>query len=479
MHIQMFSIHGLVRGNDIELGRDADTGGQVRYVVELAKDLAKDDRVTSVDLITRLIDDSNIDSSYAIPIEPLCDRARIVRIPCGDCSYQRKELLWPLLDEFTQNLIAFNEKEGRTPDILHGHYADAGYVARLLAEHYDRPFVFTGHSLGRPKLQYLLEQGWTHEKANEVLNIDYRIQQEQESLNAASLVVCSTRHERDDQYGNYETPCRPTVIPPGTDLDRFYPPGVDGRDPESPLIEEIKQFLREPDKPWILTVARPDRRKNLPGLVEAFGQCEELQQKANLEIVAGNREDITERPDNEQQVFTEMLMLKDKYNLYGNVALPKTHRGEDIPEVLRHVAANNGVFVNSAFIELFGLTAIEAAACGLPFVGPEAGGPVDIVANCQCGLTVNTADPEQMQQALLRLLDDPELREEMSESGRTEVGKFYSWEAHASTFVDHVSRILARRQMLRIDPPQKAPLSAFVPADDTARELRLSLDKVR
>ena len=300
MHIQMFSIHGLVRGSDIELGRDADTGGQVRYVVELAKELAKDDRVESVDLITRLIDDPNIDDSYAVEIEQLCDRARIVRIPCGDGSYIRKELLWPLMEEFTANVIAFNEREGRRPDILHGHYADAGQVARQLASYYRRPFVFTGHSLGKPKLEYLLEQGWTHEKANEVLNIDYRIEQEQRCLDAANLVVCSTRHERDDQYGEYDTPCRPMVIPPGTDLERFYPPGVDGREPGCQLIEDIQQFLREPEKPWIVTVARPDRRKNLPGLVEAYGQSTELQEKANLVVIAGNRDDITELPDNEQ-----------------------------------------------------------------------------------------------------------------------------------------------------------------------------------
>lgn len=39
LYIQLFSIHGLLRAESMELGRDADTGGQIKYVVELAKAL--------------------------------------------------------------------------------------------------------------------------------------------------------------------------------------------------------------------------------------------------------------------------------------------------------------------------------------------------------------------------------------------------------------------------------------------------------
>jgi hypothetical protein len=41
LFIQLFSLHGLVRAENLELGRDADTGGQIKYVVELAKALEK------------------------------------------------------------------------------------------------------------------------------------------------------------------------------------------------------------------------------------------------------------------------------------------------------------------------------------------------------------------------------------------------------------------------------------------------------
>src|SRR5690554_2183273 len=41
LRIAMLSIHGLIRGSDLELGRDADTGGQTKYVVEMTRALGE------------------------------------------------------------------------------------------------------------------------------------------------------------------------------------------------------------------------------------------------------------------------------------------------------------------------------------------------------------------------------------------------------------------------------------------------------
>lgn len=55
LYVVMISLHGLVRGDRMELGKDSDTGGQVKYVVELAKAMALHPAVHRVDLLTRLI----------------------------------------------------------------------------------------------------------------------------------------------------------------------------------------------------------------------------------------------------------------------------------------------------------------------------------------------------------------------------------------------------------------------------------------
>ena len=81
LYILMLSVHGLIRSHELELGRDADTGGQTTYVVELARALSRHRDVVKVDLLTRLIDDPQVSSDYAQPEESLSDGARILRLP--------------------------------------------------------------------------------------------------------------------------------------------------------------------------------------------------------------------------------------------------------------------------------------------------------------------------------------------------------------------------------------------------------------
>ena len=83
LYLLLISIHGLIRGRDLELGRDADTGGQTLYVVELARALGECDEVERVDLVTRRVVDPTVDDDYARREEPLSDKVRIVRSDAG------------------------------------------------------------------------------------------------------------------------------------------------------------------------------------------------------------------------------------------------------------------------------------------------------------------------------------------------------------------------------------------------------------
>src|SRR6056297_2459105 len=219
LYIQMFSIHGLVRDHNMELGRDADTGGQVLYVVELARHLSRREDVARVDLMTRLIDDKTVSSDYAQPVTQVNDKFRIIRIQCGGKKYMRKELLWPHLDEYVDKTIQFIKSENRLPDVVHGHYADAGYVASQLAQLFNINFVFTGHSLGRSKKARLLSEGMKAAEINKKYKIDYRIYMEEDILKGSDFIIASTRQEVEQQYGAYTDSHMPRykVIPPGLD----------------------------------------------------------------------------------------------------------------------------------------------------------------------------------------------------------------------------------------------------------------------
>ncbi len=439
-YLLVISIHGLIRGHDLELGRDADTGGQTKYVVDLVKALAEQPDVAQADLVTRRIVDPAVSEDYSQRLEPLSDRARIVRIDAGPEEYIAKENLWDYLDSFVDNLMHWLNEQQRMPDLVHSHYADAGYAGVRLANQLGVPLVHTGHSLGRDKRKRLLARGLSREAIEETYNISRRIDAEEEVLANASLVITSTRNEIEEQYGlyNYYDPARMSVIPPGTNLEQFHPPS---KGDSFDFAKQVDRFLVKPDKPLILALSRPDERKNILALIEAFGESKALQQAANLLIVAGSRDDIRDMERGAQSVLTNILLLTDSYDLYGRIAYPKSHRADEVPEIYRLAAARRGVFINPALTEPFGLTLLEAAASGLPVVATENGGPVDIIGNCNNGELIDPLDRDEIAAALLKLLRDKEAWSRASRNGLRGVRKHYAWQAHARSFLDKVAEL--------------------------------------
>ncbi len=180
----------------------------------------------------------------------------------------------------------------------------------------------------------------------------------------------------------------------------------------------------------ILALSRPDPRKNIVSLIEAYGESPALQQIANLVVVAGNRDDILDMESVSSSVLNEILLAIDKYDLYGKVAYPKHHRPEEVAVLYRLAAARRGVFINPALTEPFGLTLLEAAACGLPIVATEDGGPIDIIRNCRNGCLINPLDKEAMAETLLMTLTNKEEWRRLAKNGMQGVRRHYSWQAH-------------------------------------------------
>jgi len=452
LYIALLSVHGLIRGFNLELGRDADTGGQTLYVLELAQALARQPEVTRVDLITRRVVDDAVADDYARPVEILSDNLRIVRIDAGAEEYIPKEQLWDYLDSFADNVANYFRENGALPDILHSHYADAGYVGASLANQLGVPLIYTGHSLGRVKRRRLLASGLSTQDVEERYNMTRRIEAEEMALAAAERVITSTHQEIEEQYEFYDhyQPEQMRVVAPGTDLKQFTPPS--GEELNSPLYNEISRHLKEPDKSIVLALSRPDKRKNIVALVEAFGQSCRLQELANLVIVAGNRDDIDELEEGAQEVFHELLVAIDRYDLYGKVVMPKHHRRDQVSLLYRIAAASCGVFVNPALTEPFGLTLIEAAASGLPIVATKDGGPQDIIGNCKNGLLVDPLQTSAISDALLKLLQDRNLWQQCVEQGLKGVREHYSWDAHAEHYISLVRPIAARSEVLERKP---------------------------
>lgn len=448
LYIALISVHGLIRGNNLELGRDADTGGQTLYVLELAQALAEKPGVARVELFTRLVRDEHVSPEYAEPFEKLSDTLQIVRIEAGPDEYIHKEQLWDHLDTFADNMADYFRLQERTPDIVHSHYADAGYVGSHLAHQLSIPLIHTGHSLGRVKRARLIAGGLSAEEIEQRYNMARRIDAEEHTLASAERVITSTYQEIEEQYELYDfyQPEQMRVLPPGTNLKHFMPPM--GNELNSDLYQMLVKHLKEPDKPIILALSRPDHRKNIASLIEAYGQSKDLQDRANLVIIAGNRDDVEDLESGAQQVFHELWAAIDRHDLYGKVALPKHHCRNDVPMIYRIAAASGGVFVNPALTEPFGLTLIEAAASGLPIVATEDGGPRDIIGNCHNGLLIDPLEPKTITDALLTILKSPQTQQEFIHKGLVGVLEHYAWQAHADRYLDLICPIVKESERL-------------------------------
>ncbi|XP_061945178.1 sucrose-phosphate synthase 4 isoform X2 [Populus nigra] len=496
LYIVLISMHGLVRGENMELGRDSDTGGQVKYVVELARALANTKGVYRVDLLTRQISSPEVDFSYGEPIEMLsCPSddsgscgAYIIRIPCGPQDrYIPKESLWPWIPEFVDGALnhivnmaralgeQVNGGKPTWPYVIHGHYADAGQVAALLSGALNVPMVLTGHSLGRNKFEQLLKQGrHSKEYINATYKIMRRIEAEELGLDAAEMVVTSTRQEIEEQWGLYDgfdiklerklrvrrrrgVSClgrympRMVVIPPGMDFSYVTADDSLEGDLKSlidsdrnqnkrslpPIWSEIMRFFTNPHKPTILALSRPDPKKNVTTLLQAFGECQPLRELANLTLILGNRDDIGEMSDSSSSVLTNVLKLIDKYDLYGQVAYPKHHKQSEVPDIYR-LAAKTKVLHN--------------------------------------GLLVDPHDQKAIADALLKLVADKNLWTECRKNGLKNIHSF-SWPEHCRNYLSHIEQCRNRHPTTRLEitPIPEEPMSESL-KDMEDLSLRFSIE---
>lgn len=470
-YIQLFSPHGLIRYHNPEIGRDKDTGGQVKYVLELLENLSQHPQVRKVDLFTRRINDKRVSSSYDKEMDIVNDKARIVRVSCGGGTYIQKESLWEHLDEFVDKTIRFIERQDDFPEVVHGHYADGNYIAGQISQVFGIPFIATGHSLGRNKKNILISGGMSEEKINDKFNMHRRIDVEENTLNEADAIVVSTQHEIEHHYSLYHNKSKAhfEVIPPGVNTDLFFPfyrydlPAYKMSFEQEHAVyrvnSDIERFLFNPAKPVILSIGRADKRKNFENIIQSYGQDKELQAMANLAIFAGVRKDISQMPDDEKDTLTNLLLLLDKYDLYGKMAIPKKNDPTlDVPEIYRLAAKRKGVFVNATPGENFGLTLVEAAACGLPVVASPTGGPKEILEHGNNGLLVDVDNPANISEALKRIVSDQALWEKYSGNGISAVNQLYSWDAHCKKYMEVVVRLF---EIDNADVKEEVPKMSF------------------
>ena len=412
-NICMLSTHGYFDPIP-QLGR-TDTGGQVVYVLELAKALSASG--ISVDIYTRWFDKlvSQID---AIPGHP---KVRVIRIPAGAWKFIPKEEIYDVLPELTNNMIDFIRQQDLDYDLFHGHYVDAGIVTIDVATELCKPAFFTAHSLGAWKKEQM--QGDPMEmEAN--YKFKHRLSEELrifKSAIAQSVTTHLQKEKLDELYGFKSDNI--VVIPPGVDVHNFKSAKYERGQSDEQLLDR-----------YIFCLSRIDANKGHDLLLHAFNIVRKQIPDIHL-IIGGGSPNPQAR---ELEVLVEMKRiikqedLSDRTQIIGYVPADR----------LVSLYQNSELFVLPSIFEPFGMTALEAMACSRPVVASKFGGIRNVINSGKNGLLIDPSNEGDFADAMIKILNNKNLAEKLGKEGSDTIHRFYSWEAIARRHLEFYSEYM-------------------------------------
>jgi glycosyltransferase involved in cell wall biosynthesis len=190
------------------------------------------------------------------------------------------------------------------------------------------------------------------------------------------------------------------------------------------VVEAGRQRLGLPPT-YLLFVGTFEPRKNLPGLLDAYHSlCATLTDAPPL-VIAGRRGWLYE------SIFQKVADLRLAERVKWLEDLPHA----DLPVVYNGAAA----LVAPSFYEGFGLTALEAMACGVPTVVSDRGSLPEVVG--VSGLLIDPDRPDSLVEALRRVLTDETLRQHSRAAGLARAAMF-TWRQTARTVLSVYRRVL-------------------------------------
>ena len=411
--IAMLSTHGYFDAVP-KLGR-TDTGGQVVYVLELAKALGR--MGINVDIYTRWFDEND----QQINPVPGVDNVRVIKIRAGDWGFVPKEFIYDLLPELADNIMRFIIDNNLDYDLFNGHYVDAGIVALNVAKRLGKPCYFTPHSLGAWKQD---QMGGDPEEMEKKFNFRLRNSEEMklfEAVNGLSLTT-QLQYEKLKELYQYDAD-NIEIIPPGVDIHRYKPP----------TETDLKVDTGTPEK-YIFCLSRIDTNKGHDLLLNAYALVKDKVTDVDL-VIGGGSPNPKPR---ELGVFAVMDEIIAKNNMQERVS----KIGYVADEMMKPLYQQSQLFVLPSLFEPFGMTTQEAMACGKAVVASKFGGIRNVITHGVDGMLVDAANPEEFAEALLELLQDDKKRDDMGRAARKLIEKEFSWEAIAQKFLDFYTAYL-------------------------------------
>lgn len=406
--IAMLSTHGYFDAVPT-LGR-TDTGGQVVYVLELAKALGL--MGIKVDIYTRWFDKND---DQITPIPDSNNNARVIKIRAGEWEFIPKEFIYDLLPELAENMIEFIKENSLDYDLYNGHYVDAGIVALEVAKKMNKPCYFTPHSIGVWKQD---QMGGDAEEMEKKFNFKLRNSEEMRLYKAVNGLSLTTQlqYEKLQELAKYDAD-NIDIIAPGVDIYRY----------DIPTEEQLKIDTKTPEK-YVFCLSRIDTNKGHDLLLNAFALVKDEIKDVDL-VIGGGSPNPKPR---ELGVFAKMDEIIEKNNMQDRVS----KIGYVADDMMGPLYQQSQLFVLPSLFEPFGMTTQEAMACGKAVIASKFGGIRNVITHGVDGMLVDAANPQEFADALTELLSDDDKRIKMGLAARDLIEREFSWKAIADKFLD-------------------------------------------
>jgi phosphoheptose isomerase len=392
-----------------------DNGGQNVYVGQVARHLAAIGY--EVDVFTRR-------DNLELPEETVwVNGVRIIHVPAGPAQVVPKEELLPFMGEFTEFFLEFVQRQARPYDLVHANFWMSGLVACEVKKALGIPFVVTFHALGRVRRQHQAEaDGFPDER----FSIEDRI------VGEADHIIAECPQDEEDLIRLYNAdPSKVGIIPCGFDQTELWPIS-------KPLARVALGF--NSDERIILQLGRMVRRKGVDNAIRGFARLiADHQMEARLVIVGGE----SDSPD--PLLTPEIGRLQNIAKELG-VADKVTFVGRCNREALKYYYSAADIFISTPWYEPFGITPIEAMACGTPVVGANVGGIKFTVRDGETGYLVPPNEPAALAERLAHLYRHPNLLSVFRRQAIRRANDLFTWQKVASHVAALYEEVLAANQ---------------------------------
>lgn len=391
LHIAMLSEHA----SPSALLGGADAGGQNVYMDEVCRNLSALGH--RVDVFTRR------DGADQPAVLPWAEGVRIVNLRAGPPRRLPKDDLWPLMPAFRDAALRFAHADGACYDVLHGNFWMSGWVAAELRDHWAVPAAQIFHATGMTKRR--------HQADADTSPAD-RIEVERAVVRRVDRLIAQCPAERDELVDDYGAAAeKVALIPSAVNVELFRP---------TLQAESRRRIGLAGDRLTVAYVGRMLPRKDVRNVVRALALLRELGISARLILVGGE----SREPD--PAATPEIGILQRLAGDLG-IAGDLIFYGRRQPDELCYYYGAADVVLTTPWYEPFGLTPLEAMACGRPVIGSAVGGIAYTVAHGLTGLLVPPRDPAALAAALRLLLLNPERRAEMGRAARARVEREFTW----------------------------------------------------